>query len=239
VLELPFFAPADIEAQGKLNLAFFEHPAIKEEFKKLNAMLLLPGPLPPHELAGKKKLTKVEDFKGLRVRVGGSEWAKLLQEYGAVPTLVPAPEVYTALDKGMIDFTSCGWTFMCYDYKLYEVSKYATDKLAIGSPFCPWVVNIDAWNKLPPDFQKLALDLREGMIKEFVKQYAADDAKNYDIFRKAGMEIVDFPAAERAKMVPMAEKVWKAWVEDKEKKGLPGKEVFEFAQAKIKALEKK
>ncbi|MEK7715898.1 MAG: hypothetical protein AAB387_10625, partial [candidate division NC10 bacterium] len=58
-------------------------------------------------------------------------------------------------------------------------------------------------------------------------------------FKAKGVEIIDFPAAERAKLVANAEKFWKGWVDDMQKKGLKGKEVFEFTQAMLKELGKK
>jgi hypothetical protein len=83
------------------------------------------------------------------------------------------------------------------------------------------------------------LELREGAIQQYVQVYGAADEKNYGEFRQRGIEIINFPTAERAKLAANAQKYWQAWVEDKQKKGLKGKEVFEFVQAKMKEYEKR
>ena len=43
-----------------------------------------------------------------------------------------------------------------------------------------------------------------------------------------------FSVADRARLVAKAVKVWQAWVEEREKQGLKGREVFEFTQTKIR-----
>jgi len=43
-----------------------------------------------------------------------------------------------------------------------------------------------------------------------------------------------FNPADRARLVARAIRVWQGWVEDREKQGLKGKEVFECTQAAIR-----
>ena len=45
-----------------------------------------------------------------------------------------------------------------------------------------------------------------------------------------------FSVADRARLVAKAVKVWQAWVEEREKQGLKGREVFEFTQTKTQVL---
>ncbi len=238
VLDLPMFTPDDITAQSLVQLALGDHPPIAEEFKRWNVKLLVPLPLPQYQIMGKRRITKVEDFKGVRVRVSG-EMAKVLEEHGAVKSLVPAPEVFPSLERGVVDAATFPATYAFVSYRLHEISKYFIDKISLGTQPCFYGVSLTAWNKLSPQHQKLMLDLREGAIEQFVQAYKGADDKNYDEFKKKGVEIINFPTSERAKLLGGAEKYWRAWVEDMQKRGLKGKEVFEFAQAKIKESTKK
>lgn len=235
LLDSAFFAPEDPALQGRLEMLLFEHPAIQEEMKKWNGKPLLPTPLESYQMMGKKRIAKVDDLKGVRIRVSG-EMAKPLEEFGAVKALVPAPEVYTSLDKGILDMITFPGTYAFVSYKVNEISKYFVDKISLGAQPCLQVVNLDAWNRLPADLQKLLLELAPQTIDVTVAAYTAANEKNYPLFRQQGIEIIEFPAAERAKLVAVAEKHWKAWVEDKEKKNLPGQQVFDFTVAKIKEL---
>src|SRR3989337_1486286 len=98
VLDLPMLTPDDVRVQARAEIALGEHPALVAEMKRWNAKLLLPAPLPQYQIMGQKKITRAEDFKGLRIRVSG-EMARVLEDFGAVKSLVPAPEVYPSLDR--------------------------------------------------------------------------------------------------------------------------------------------
>lgn len=233
VLDLAMLTPRDVRTLAMVQLDLGEHPAVAAEMKRWNAKLLLPSALPQYQIMGQKRIARVEDLKGLRIRVSG-EMARVLEDFGAVKSLVPAPEVYPSLERGVVDAVTFPSTYAFFSYRIHEIAKYFIDKIDLGSQPCFYGVNLAAWEKLSPAVQKIMLELRPAVVRHFHEEYAADDRKNYDVFRQRGVEIVDFPAAERAKLVANAQRHWQAWVEDKEKRGLPGKDVLEFVQAKLK-----
>jgi TRAP-type C4-dicarboxylate transport system substrate-binding protein len=235
VLELPFLAPEKTADIGKLLVALWEHPALLKELReRWNAVPLLPGQLLQYHLMGNKPVRTVEDFKGLRVRIGG-EIAKVLKEFGAVPTLVPAPEVYTAVERGTIDVVGFPWTYAYGAYKIHEVSKYANVGLSLGTMNCPYVANKDAWEALPKEWKGLHQWWYEKAVSEWAAEYAKADAHWLPIFAER-LEFITFPPEERAKLVAKAEGVWNAWAEAREKEGLPGKEVLAYTLAKKKEI---
>lgn len=233
VLDLAMLAPDGIMAQARVQMAVAEHPAIAQEFKRWNVRMLIPGPLPQYQMMGKKRITRVEDLKGVRVRVSG-EMARVLEDFGAVKSLVPAPETYTSLERGVVDMITFPATYAFVSYRLHEISRYFIDKISLGSQPCFWGASEAAWAKLSPAQQKILLDLREPAVQAGVEAYAKADEKNYADFKAKGVEVINFPPAERAKLTANAGKHWQEWVQDKEKKGLPGKAVLEFVQARIK-----
>jgi TRAP-type C4-dicarboxylate transport system substrate-binding protein len=233
VLDLAMLTPDDIMAQARVQMAVAEHPAVVQEFKKWNTRMLLPGPLPQYQIMGKKRITRAEDFKGVRVRISG-EMARVLEDWGAVKSLVPAPETYTSLERGVVDMISFPATYAFASYRLHEISKYFIDKISLGSQPCFMGVNEAAWGRLTPQQQRLALDLREPAVQAGIDAYRAADEKNYAEWRTRGIEIINFPASERARLAANASRHWLEWAQDKEKKGLPGKALFDFVQAKIK-----
>jgi hypothetical protein len=50
------------------------------------------------------------------------------------------------------------------------------------------------------------------------------------------LEFVKLPDSERDKLVGKAEGVWEKWIKKMDKKGLPGKEVFDYFLAKRKEI---
>lgn len=235
VLDLAMLTPDDILALAKLQLAVAEHPAVAQEFKRWNLRMLLPIPLPQYQIMSKQRITKVEDLKGVRIRVSG-EMARVLEDYGAVKSLVPAPEVYPALERGVVDAATFPGTYAFASYRLNEIAKYYIDRISLGSQPCFHAVSETAWSKLSPEQQKILTDLRLPAMEQAAQAYRAADEKNYPQWRATGVEIIEFPASERAKLQANAEKHWLEWAEDKEKRGLPGRELLQFVRTKMKEL---
>ena len=63
----------------------------------------------------------MDQFKGMRVRaLGGTGDA--LKNLGAVPTSVPAPEVYNALERGVFQAAAFPFTYAFAAYKSKSLS---------------------------------------------------------------------------------------------------------------------
>jgi TRAP-type C4-dicarboxylate transport system substrate-binding protein len=235
VMELPFLTPRGIGETAKLYDAVFSHPLIvKEMAERWNIKYFGPTFLPAYEFMGNKRIASVDDMKGVKMRIAGLQ-AKALQAFGAVPTMVTAPEGYQALERGTIDSFGLPYTYTFGAYKLYEVSKYVTEGMAMNGLACFEGVSLTAWGKLPdnlkarlPDAQKLATEV-------LLKAYKADDEKWLPIFKQK-LEVVQFPPAERAKLVAGANDIWEAWVKDQEAAGRPGREILNFVKAEVAKL---
>ena len=234
VMELPFISPKDPEHITAMVEAMWEHPALLKELKRWRAVPLLPGSLCTYNLMGKKKIEKVEDLNGVRIRIGGNI-AKVLKEYGAVPTLMPAPEVYEAIDRGTLDMVGLPWSFAFGAFKIDEVSEYAIVDLDLGTMACAFLANQDAWNALPDEFKKIHMKWYAKSAKEWGQEYDTLNQKWIKKFKKR-LTFINFPPNERAKLVKKSEEVWRKWAEDAEMKGLPGKDVLAFYLTKRKEI---
>ena len=234
VMELPFISPKDPGQITAMVAAMWTNPALLKELKRWRAVPLLPGSLCTYNLMGKKKIEKVEDFQGVRIRIGG-DIAKVLKQFGAVPTLIPAPEVYEAIDRGTLDMVGLPWPFAFGAFKIDEVSKYAIDDLDLGTMACAYLANQKSWNALPDEFKKIHMKWYAKSAEEWGQEYAKVNRKWMEKFKKE-LTIINFPPQERAKLVKKAEAVWQQWAEDLEKKGLPGKEVLAFYLQKRKEI---
>jgi TRAP-type C4-dicarboxylate transport system substrate-binding protein len=153
VMELPFLAPRSLADNAKVNHAVLNHPLIvKEMAERWNIKYFGPTFLPVYEFMGNKRIASVSDMKGVKMRISGLN-AKALQAFGAVPTMVTAPEGYTALERGTIDSFGFPYAYTFGAYKMYEVSKYVTDGMAMSGFMCFQGVSLNAWNKLPDNLK--------------------------------------------------------------------------------------
>jgi TRAP-type C4-dicarboxylate transport system substrate-binding protein len=232
VLELPFLAPRNLADNAKVNEAVLNHPLIaKEMADRWNIKYFAPTFLPAYEFMGNKRIASVDDMKGVKMRISGLN-AQALQNFGAVPTMVTAPEGYQALERGTIDSFGFPYSYTFGAYKLYEVAKYVTEGMAMSGFMCFQGVSLTAWNKLPDNLKAKLPQAQELASDALFKAYAEADQKWIPIFKEK-LEVTPFPPAERAKLAAGATAIWEKWVKYQEAAGHPGREVLNFVKAEV------
>jgi len=233
VLELPFLLPTDHASKNKVETVIKKHPIIVKELRtRWNSMFFLNAFLPTYELMGNKRIAKASDFKGVKTRLFGAN-AKILQMFGAIPTMVPAPEAYEAVGRGMIDVFGLPYTDALGAYRVYEVSKYTTEGLAMSGGSVMMLMTVDAWNGWPQKLKDMLPEIRRKNDNALIAAYAKADRKWRPIFDKR-LEIVPFPKSERDKLVARAQPVWKEWEKTNNAKGFPATEILNFAKATVR-----
>jgi tripartite ATP-independent transporter DctP family solute receptor len=99
-----------------------------------------------------------KDLAGLKIRVPVSPlYTSLFQKLGAAPTGVSLQEVYSDLQTHLVDGQENPLAVV-ESAKLYEVQKHCAMTNHVWDGL--WVLfSPRAWNRLPPDLQKLASDV--------------------------------------------------------------------------------
>src|SRR3546814_12993575 len=94
-----------------------------------------------------RRSADLEDFAGMRVRALGGT-GEALKNLGAVPTSVPAPEVYNGIERGIFRAAAFPYTYAFASYKIDEIANWHTTNLAPGANNCPTIVGIQAYEAL-------------------------------------------------------------------------------------------
>ncbi len=227
-LDLPFLPLPDFETQWAVHDAFHAHPHIVQEIAKWNAITYSANMLPQYEFVGKGKPPRtLADFKGMRVRALGG-LGDAMKNLGAVPTSVPPTEVYTSMERGSVDAVSFPTTYAHASYKSYEIGSWYTTNLAPGTVACPTLINRNAWAQLPPQYQKLMLELRPRVRDALITAYQQADEKNIPLFKRK-LTFITYTPAELAEFRKLgAQPVWDKWVADMSAKGIPAKELLQL-----------
>jgi TRAP-type C4-dicarboxylate transport system substrate-binding protein len=234
-LDLPFLPLPDFDTQWAVHDAYHAHPYIQKELARWNAMPYSSNLLPQYEFIGKGKAPNtLADFKGMRVRaIGGIGDA--MRNIGAVPTSVPATEVYTSIERGTVEAASFPSTYAHAAYKIHEVGSWFTTNLSPGTQACPTLINRNAWAQLPAQYQKLFEEARPQVKQALVKAYGAADEKNLPLFKRR-LTFVTYTPGELAKFHQLGAKpVWDAWVAEMSAKGVPARELLDLIFASAKA----
>jgi len=102
VMSLPFLPISSAEKGSEALWKLYEKfPSVQKEFNEIQPLVLYTSS--PNLLVSKKQVRTLEDFKGLKLRVLGGPPTEMAKALGAVPTLIPMPDVYQSLDKGVVD----------------------------------------------------------------------------------------------------------------------------------------
>jgi TRAP-type mannitol/chloroaromatic compound transport system substrate-binding protein len=164
-------------------------------------------------LHSRKPVRTLEDLKGLKLRTAGA-WLEMSKELGAAPVTTAGGEIYTALERGVIDATEWGTLWENISPGFYKVAKYLIIP-GVHQPTAPFelVVNKDAWAKLKPRDQKLVEIAAKLTTFESWTRIGEEDAKSLEVYRKAGNEIIELAPEVQYE----ARKIALAWAEGQAK----------------------
>jgi len=192
------------------------------DFKEVKILYLAAvGPYDYH--MGKKPVRTLADVKDLKIRASGKVHTEVVKALGSVPVGMPAPEIYSALDKGVIDGAFVPWSFM-KTFRTDPVTKYVNE-MGVGGFGHALVMSKTCYGKLPPDIRKIVDDICEKGAMVAGETFAACAKEAREVLFKG--EIIPFPAADVPKVDAALTPIWKKWLAEGEAKGLPRKKMAE------------
>ncbi len=234
-LELPFIGTKQVgsgaAAMSEAAWEFIQKYGMRE-FKGLK-LISLNAIDPGFIQTAKKPVRKMEDMKGLKIRVASRYIGIAVQAFGGVPVQMPLPAVYEAMARGQVQGMMMTWV-ITIPFKLQDVTQYYTELPAYTSMLLV-VMNENSYNKLSPA-HKAVIDKNIGpkIARSYGKAWddAAEGARQAAI--KKGKEIIRLDTQEEARWRAAAQKAHERWISEMDGKGLPGKTMFEDLQAIVK-----
>lgn len=151
-----------------------------------------------------KPVRKPEDFARVKIRLPEAPvFVKTFQALGAQPTPIPAPEMYSALQTGVVDAME-GSPEVGYTFKIHEVTKYLsrTRHILLDGSF---VISNRFFESLPRDQQAAVLAAaREAAVAQRKEHFEREATWFGKIRAESRMEVneVDLPAF-AAKLAPL------------------------------------
>lgn len=160
----------------------------------------------PGLLHTKKPVAKLEDLKGMKIRATGLS-AKIVEALGGVPVAMPQGGTYEALQKGVVEGTF-GPIEVLKGWKQAEVVKYTTECYGVGYTTTFFIVmNLDKWNALPADVQKVFEKVSEKYVDIHGKVWDSTDEEGRKYTESLGNKIISLSDEENARWRKAAEPV--------------------------------
>jgi TRAP-type mannitol/chloroaromatic compound transport system substrate-binding protein len=199
------FTVRDIQDHHVLHQRLGLEDLVRASYGKQNIYFLRQNPCLAALMTSKKPVTSVADLKGMKIRATGMV-GEMLAEAGAAVMFLPGPEIYEALEKGVIDAAVYGPLASQYEAGFHEVTKYV-----VMPPFSiegdETIVNMDAWKSLPEDLKTLLYLSNAEHTERIAAMYRHDSEKALEVFLKKGCKVSYMPEAERMKLTELGWKV--------------------------------
>jgi TRAP-type mannitol/chloroaromatic compound transport system substrate-binding protein len=141
-----------------------------------------------------REINSIADFKGLKMRMPGLG-GKVLERAGGTPVLLAGSELYTGLERGILDATE--WIGPYHDYKMgfHQIAKYYyTPGWHEPGTVLELIVNKEAYEKLPADLQAIVRVAAEMVNTWVLSEFETKNAEYLSIIEKESeVSIRSFP----------------------------------------------
>jgi TRAP-type mannitol/chloroaromatic compound transport system substrate-binding protein len=146
-----------------------------------------------------QKIETIADLKGLKMRIPGLG-GQVLGKAGVTTRLLAGGEIYTALERGVIDATEWAAPFHDKRFGLHRVAKYYY--------YPGWhepgttlelIINRQAWETLPQDLQKI-IEITTRSLNQWI--FAEFEARNIEALQ-------EIQALKNVEMLPFSPKLLK------------------------------
>ena len=128
---------------------------------------------------------------------------------GASTVSIPGSEVYSALDKGVVDASDWGTRSMNNQMGFYEVCKYSIEPGFHSMSALEFVVGNKSWDPLPDDIKMILKSAVREWSWNTVTRVMKEDAESGETLKKLGVEIISFPEEDYMKIREIARGLWK------------------------------
>ncbi len=179
-----------------------------------------------------KLIEKMEDLRGLKIRSHGPT-AEMIKALGGTPVAFPMPELYQALQKGVVHGgiypmeANKGW-------KLAEVTNYAIACYPSAYSLGFFVVmNKGKWNKLPSDIKETIEKINMEWILKHGEAWDKADYEGIRFFMSKRGRMIGIDDAESARWVKAVQPVIDEYRKNLKSKGLPGDEVINYVRKRL------
>ena len=156
----------------------FTNKELQDQYRKWDIIYGGAYSTPEYRIFCKDPVTTPAEMKGKKVRTLGAGSALLIEQLGGIPVNVPSSEMYSGLEKGILDCAANAVS----DLKarsLWDVSKHTT-LISLGIFYVgpQWGIRTSFWNQLD-----------EGQRKAMLKSIAMGMPLIYQAYMKSNNEV--------------------------------------------------
>lgn len=159
-----------------------------------------------YAISTSKPVKSLDDLKGLKLRAIGV-YGEFVRALGASATVVPGPELFTALQLGTVDgLIYDAEAIIAQGLQGFLKSSLVEPHLNAGAGH--WLINKRTWDSLPPDLQKVISDAVQYGNMASAASYRANAERSVGQMRAKGVDMVTLSAADQKRANEVARELW-------------------------------
>lgn len=162
----------------------------------------------------KKPLHGVADLKGLRLRAPEGMVQEVFAAAGAAPVNLPGSEVFTSLEKGVIE--AADYTVFSTNHKqgMHAIANYPLYPGFHSMPVMELSMNKAIYDELPDDLKMiLKVSVRDFAFDMVTRLRNADREAVAEAKADPKITVIDWSEEERAKFREIARGQWEGWAD--------------------------
>ncbi|MGQ7249703.1 TRAP transporter substrate-binding protein [Halomonas sp. V046] len=157
-------------------------------------------------------IESLDDFQGLKIRAPQGMVYNIFERIGATPVNLPGSEVYTGLEKGVIDAADSTVLSNNDAQGLHSFAPYPLYPGFHSMPMIAVSINKDIWDGLPDDLKTTLETSFDAMAYDLIARLKAQDIETLARLQEdPEVHPFDLPQEERKKFRQAAEQEWQEW----------------------------
>lgn len=159
----------------------------------------------------KLPINGINDFSGVKLRAPEGMAQDLFLAIGAAPVNLPSAEVFTALERGVVDAADWATFSMNHSMGLHKLAKYPIYPGIHSMPVIDVSVNSGQWEELAPEIRAILNVAVRDFARDMTQRLMLRDLHDVAEAKGAGITVIDWPKDQRQRLRDIAVPIWKEW----------------------------
>ncbi|RAH98874.1 C4-dicarboxylate ABC transporter substrate-binding protein [Acuticoccus sediminis] len=203
--------PFGFPEAAQYNSWFYDHGGIemaKEAYAPAGLSYIAPSVYGQEPIHSKVRITEISQFAGKNGRFVGLASA-VMSGFGVKVSPLPTSEVYSALDKGLIDIADRGDLQANLDAGLGEVAKFIIlPGVHQPTTSTSYVANAAALKQLPDGFADALAEAAKETAESYEQNKVKTDESALAAFKEQGVEVLELSNEDVVASRPKAKELW-------------------------------
>ncbi|MBW2094751.1 MAG: TRAP transporter substrate-binding protein DctP [Deltaproteobacteria bacterium] len=182
------------------------------------------------DLHSTEPIRSLSDLKGKVIACQNDKVARAMSRLGASATQMQIPDMYTAVERGVVKGTVQAWGSFAVNH-MYEVLKYHT-LIGVGTGTSHWMWCRKTWEKFTSE-EQAKLELLGPWFQNYIATgnvAMSRGSREKYVTPEKGHEFIVWSEKDMKQMKKLFRPIWDEWAKRMETKGYPGHKILKDAE---------